>query len=264
MAKTNVQNPDGTFSVIDPEAPAPIEAAPPTVPAPVPAQEAQPAVDPLVNKNEKVHMLSQHQFKKIKDEAGSKAVESLMRELGAANVEELKAKLKPPEPAPKPKVDKSSEKAWIREREELSAKAAKAEEQNRRLQLEIDAASTRALLERAAIHAGCKDVDVALVMLQQASRKMTDADRAAFDEKTWFADLKKARPYLFSELVTGATSGTGPNSAPNPQSAGASLKDSVAGKGFDARTATPQQFLERKAALGISASNARRVRGAPR
>ncbi len=79
-----------------------------------------------------------------------------------------------------------------------------------RLEQRMQAEATERELEKLAVSAGVKEVDVAVHLFQKMLQSLTDDEIEKLDESKWFAeDLRKSKPYLFGVIDKPANTGTG-------------------------------------------------------
>jgi hypothetical protein len=217
---------------------------------------AQPTQTVVPQREPKNLIIPTDQMKKVKEEARLKGqregLERLVKELGMSSVNELKERLKPVQPkqptqkiAPKQKQDNQAARnpndrrlsQLERERDEIAKRMAREAFTSKRLKRQLAAFEARTAIEKAAIAAGVRDVDVAVELLRKEAQGLTSEECVKFDEAKFFTDLRTTKPYLFGEYVTPANTGTGSNT-PAPQGASAALQNQVTSGIYNAANKT--------------------------
>jgi len=245
------------------------------------------AEEPSGSQEEKVQQVKHSDFKRIKEEARAKGRQQAISELDQAaqavgftsHADALKAlaelKKSPPtpvKPAPQPEGSKTMStkptdtKAADQQRvEALKASEERAtmrkqwrteEKRRRELQEQLNAKDAEMALREEMYRAGVTDVDYTIRLLTRQLEGKTVEEMNAFDRSAFYTGLRKEKPYLFSETVAPATTGTNgvkPDgsspAAPNP---GNAAVEQAKSNQFDARKAKPEEVSLRLRALGLN------------
>lgn len=142
------------------------------------------------------------------------------------------------------KLQRERDEAINRYRSEMSSRS--------QLQEALDAKEAEAALRETAVGLGVKDVDYALRLLTRELENKDESELAKFDERAFFEGLRKAKPYLFGELVQPATTGTGIGAAPAAPKPGAVTAETAKNGQTDARKMNQQEFSELLRKRGIN------------
>jgi len=168
---------------------------------------------------------------------------------------------------PQPPRDRNDRKAMSDYRRD-HARWNQAQRENERLQRELQAerskrrkaertaqaTEARAELERIAARVGITNTDYAIHLFYQAHQAKSEEELAQVDEAKFFEGLRPRHPYLFSEVVVPATTGT---TGPTPGSNGGPPKprDTASAAGnqgaIDVRNMSRQEYEQYKAKRGI-------------
>lgn len=163
----------------------------------------------------------------------------------------------PPEAPPRGAGRKAWEKyerarrQFDRDLQAYRERANRANARSRQLEAELEKQKTEQSLREMAMRAGVTDVDYAIHLFKGHLAGLTEDDIAKLDEQKWFEELRAKRPYLFSERVVPATTGTAGAAPPAPQPGAAAAAAARNGQ-FDARKATPQEVEQRLRKMGVS------------
>jgi hypothetical protein len=142
------------------------------------------------------------------------------------------------------KLQRERDEAINRYRTEVSSRS--------QLQEALDAKEAEAALRETAVGLGVKDVDYALRLLTRELENKDESELAQFDERAFFDGLRKAKPYLFGELVQPANTGTGAGAAPSAPKPGAVTTQAARDGQTDARKMNSQEFQELLRKRGIN------------
>jgi len=171
-------------------------------------------------------------FKKIKDEAGRKALEKTAKEAGFDSAEAMVAAAKAAGNPSASKVEKQLA--------DLQAKQAG---------LEAELAKTKivAKIREAALSQGFVDSAYAENLAERQIAGKSADDAQAFDFKGYFGTMKKTHPHLF--VATEVPADTGHTGKTTPAAVGAGDTKSAAGAAgqVDATKLTPEQYAAQKA-----------------
>lgn len=142
-----------------------------------------------------------------------------------------------------------------RERDSYAQKFQQANTQLKTFKEQLDSKDAEMALERVARTVGVTDTDYALRLYYREVEGKSAEELAAFDEKAFFSSLRTSRPYLFSEVVKPATTGTGPGTAPTAPKPGDVTRQTAQNGQFDAKKASPQEISERLRKMGLNPSH---------
>lgn len=170
------------------------------------------------------------------------------------------------EPKPEPKVESKPDEATLaeltkarNELKRLEGRATAAEQEAAAAKQALEDKDTEHGLRELALRSGCTDPDFALHALRKDCAGKTEAELQKFDEKAWFENQKKERPYLFGQqapVVTTdtkpATTGTtkdAPHTPPKPDAVSGNNSDAAK---VDARKMKPDEFAEYLSKFGLT------------
>lgn len=133
---------------------------------------------------------------------------------------------------------------------------AKLEREHERLELKVRKLEAMKLIERAAIRAGVKDIDYAIVVMTREISGMTKKQReAGFDEVEYFSKtLRKTHPYLYEAATVPVTTGPGGAAPPVPRDQQNQQTQQAGANGAgakDAREMTREEFDKTLRAAGL-------------
>lgn len=157
-----------------------------------------------------------------------------------------------------------------RERAELEEKnrrlgrdKARREKEARELRRELDAKEAEMELKISAIQIGITDPDYALVLLKRHLSGRPSEELAAFNERSFFAGLRKTHPILFNEATAPANTGTGGSATEDrtetkPGAPGPKTNTAPQGNGagaLDARRMTTEELNKLLQSRGLQNPN---------
>ena len=130
---------------------------------------------------------------------------------------------------------------WEQEKLELRKTVRREMTKSKTLQHQLDAKEAEMHLREAAAMEGIQDVDYAIRLVTRDLEGRSDEEISAFDERKFFAQLRKDKPYLAGEVVRPATTGTGAAGVPAP-TAGDMKQAAAAVQQVDARKMSKQDY----------------------
>lgn len=251
----------------DPKATAPPpDVKPPAATAPKPELtviRSAEDIDALLASGKGSAILPQSQMKALKTKFETKGRDAALADMAAmakasgyASVEEMvsAAKTAKANGGKPPMIDVKSKEAVAaaqKERDEAVRRANDADIREKARMDEFARQEAELHVREQVLVAGVNssDSDYVADRLKRHIAGLDEAAFKAFDENSWFAELRKEKPYLFQEQVVKPTTGTGGGNPKTPDN-----KPGDGPKAFNALTASRQEFLDHTRKKGYKMS----------